>query len=170
MLRNVVVIAQAAQKRLARFSPQLRSQKIIAKGSCSGQAHSTSLDVATKRLWFRIATICGCKICDYDTCDLIANSAVQACDFKTAIANCDCHRVFQGVPLRGRQLYFTCPSASDPFFKAIIFIVIIIVNIIIVVVGFIGGQFFLVSWVPRRSTYIVNNNSCYRVCFKYLLS
>ena len=29
-----------------------------------------------------------------------------------------CHRVLQGVPPRGRQLYFTFPSAPDPLFKA----------------------------------------------------
>ena len=28
------------------------------------------------------------------------------------------HRVLQGAPLRGRQLYFTFASASDPLFKA----------------------------------------------------
>ena len=28
------------------------------------------------------------------------------------------HRVLQGAPPRGRQLYFTCPGAPDPLFKA----------------------------------------------------
>ena len=31
---------------------------------------------------------------------------------------CENHRVLQGARPRGRQLYFTFPSAPDPLFKA----------------------------------------------------
>ena len=31
---------------------------------------------------------------------------------------CNCHRVLQGAPPRGRQLYFTFPGAPDPLFEA----------------------------------------------------
>ena len=36
------------------------------------------------------------------------------------LRNCNCrdHRVLQGAPPRGRQLYFNFPSAPDPLFKA----------------------------------------------------
>ena len=35
------------------------------------------------------------------------------------IGNPKCHRVLEGAPPRGRQLYFTFPSAPDPLFRTL---------------------------------------------------
>ena len=45
---------------------------------------------------------------------------VQKAWAKTVRAHfaCPIQRVLQGAPSRGRQLYFTLPSAADPLFKA----------------------------------------------------
>ena len=36
----------------------------------------------------------------------------------TSVTEKNCHRVLEGAPPRGRQLYFTFPGAPDPLFKA----------------------------------------------------
>ena len=43
------------------------------------------------------------------------SNLVRICPFRLRMSN---YRVLQGSPPRGRQLYFTSPSASDPLFKA----------------------------------------------------
>ena len=62
-------------------------------------------------------------------CNLCGNGILK--EFSSSFLPCDCeidcdcllhsganHRVLQGAPPRGRQLYFTFPSAPDPLFKA----------------------------------------------------